>query len=227
VRALLLGLLLLPAPQEAVDVQGKVTLAAGATPKKRLKVNYRGPGLAARKPESPAPIVVWLEGPPASKAEGKMAEMLQEGLEFRPKVLAVQAGTTVKFPNGDDVQHNVFSYSKPKRFDLGRYPKGESKDVLFDQKGLIEISCEVHEHMRGYVVVVDHAWFAVAKDDGSYLLPKVPPGRYTLVAWKEGFEPARKEVEVGGKGAAVDLQIARAGDPAPDRTAGPAGCCGR
>ena len=226
-RALLFGLLLLPAPQEAVDLQGKVTLAAGATPKKRLKVNYQGPGIAARKPESPAPIVVWLEGPPASKAQGKIERMLQEGLEFRPKVLAVQAGTTVSFPNGDDVQHNVFSYSKAKRFDLGRYPKGESKDVVFEQKGLVEVSCEVHEHMRGYVVVVDHPWFAVVRDDGSYLIPRVPAGKHTLVAWKEGFEPVRKEIEVGGKGGTADLQIAREGDPDPDRTAGPAGCCGR
>ncbi|HEX7896476.1 MAG TPA: plastocyanin/azurin family copper-binding protein [Planctomycetota bacterium] len=221
-RVLLACALLVPSPQEASDVQGKVTLAPGAVPRKRLKVAYKGPGLAARKPESPAPIVVWLEGPSASKAEGKTAEMLQEGLEFRPRVLAVQAGTTVKFPNGDDVQHNVFSYSKPKRFDLGRYPKGESKDVVFDQKGLVEISCEVHEHMRGYVLVVEHSWFALAKEDGSYVLPKVPAGKHTLVAWKEGFDPVRKEIEVGGKGAAVDLQIAREGEVLPDRTGG---CC--
>lgn len=214
-------------PQEAGDVAGKVTVAEGATPKKRLKVRYAPAGLAGHKDPSPAPVVVWLEGPAAVKAQGKSAEMLQEGLEFRPRVLAVQAGTTVKFPNGDDVQHNVFSYSKPRRFDLGRYPKGESKEVVFDQKGLVEISCEVHEHMRGYVVVVEHPWFAVAKDDGSYVLPKVPAGTYTLVAWKEGFDPVKREITVTGKGATLDLQIAREGHVAPDRTAGAAGCCAR
>lgn len=222
-RALLLTLLLFPAPQEAVDVQGKVTLAPGATPKKRLKVNYKGPGLAARKPESPAPIVVWLEGPPASTAPGKTAEVLQEGLEFRPKVLVVQTGTTVKFPNADDVAHNVFSYSKPKRFDLGRYGKGESKDVVFDEKGLVEVGCEVHEHMRGYVLVVEHSWFTLAKEDGSFVLPKVPPGKHVLVAWKEGFEPVRREIETGG--GPVELKIAHEGGVVPDGTALAGRCC--
>ena len=208
-------------------MRGKVSLAPGAKPRKRLTVNYKGPGLSARKEPSPAPFVVWLEGPPSSKASGKTAEMLQEGLEFRPKVLAVQAGTVVKFPNGDDVQHNVLSYSKAKRFDLGRFGKGESKDVLFEEKGLVDISCEIHPHMRGYVMVVDHPWFAVAKDDGSYVLPKVPPGKYTLVAWKEDFEPAKKEIEVGAQGAAADLQVARDEDAPADRTVGLAGRCCR
>ena len=222
-RAILACLLFLPTPQEAGDLKGTVTLAEGATPKKRLKVAYKGPGIAARKPESPAPIVVWLEGPPASTAQGKTAEVLQEGLEFRPKVLVVQAGTTVKFPNADDVQHNVFSYSKPKRFDLGRYGKGESKDVVFDEKGLVELGCEVHEHMRGYVLVVEHPWFTLAKEDGSFTLPKVPPGKHVLVAWKEGFEPVRREIEAGG--GQVDLKIAREGGPAPDGTALAGRCC--
>lgn len=224
-RVLLACLLLLPAPQESGNLTGKVTIAEGAVPKKRLKVAYKGPGIAARKPESPAPIVVWLEGPPASLAQGKRAEMLQEGLEFRPKVLVVQAGTTVKFPNGDDVQHNVFSYSKPKRFDLGRYGKGESKDVVFDEKGLVEVGCEVHEHMRGYVLVVEHPWFTIAQADGSYVLPKVPAGKHVLVAWKEGFEPVRKEIEAGGAGSSLDLRISRQGDVLPDGTALAGRCC--
>jgi plastocyanin len=227
VRTLTLLLLLLPAPQEAGDVRGKVTIKPGAKPKKRLTVNYKGPGLAARKDPSPAPFVVWLEGVPTSSVSGKSVEMLQEGLEFRPKVLAVQTGTTVKFPNGDDVPHNVLSYSKAKRLDLGRYGKGESKEVLFDQKGLVDLSCEVHPHMRGYVMVVDHPWFAVAKEDGSYVLPKVPPGKYTLVAWKEDFDFAKTEIEVGAAGASVDLQIAREGDVLPDRTVGLADRCCR
>lgn len=226
-RALLVAVLLLPAPQEAGDVAGKVTLAPGAAPKKRLRLRYAPEGLAGHKAESPSPAVVWLEGPPAAKAAGRTAELLQEGLEFRPRVLAVQAGTTVRFPNGDDVQHNVLSYSKARRFDLGRYAKGESKDVVFDEKGLVEISCEVHPHMRGFVVVVEHPWFAVAGDDGSYVLPKVPAGAYTLVAWKEGFEPVKREIVVTGKGATLDVQIARGGEVPPDRTAGPAGCCAR
>jgi plastocyanin len=226
VRAFLIAVLLLPAPREEGDVAGKVTLAPGATPRKRLKVKYNPEGLAGHKAPSPAPAVVWLEGPPAVRAEGKTAQMLQEGLEFRPRVLAVQVGTKVSFPNGDDVQHNVLSFSKAKRLDLGRYGKGQSKEEVFDEKGLVDLSCEIHEHMRGFIVVVEHPWFAVVKDDGSYRLPKVPAGTYTLVAWKEGFEPVKREITVGGS-VTLDLQIAREGDLVPDRTAGLAGRCCR
>lgn len=226
-RVLLLCLLLPPLPQEAGDVTGTVAVAEGATPKKRLKVRYTGPGLADRKEPAPSPAVVWLEGPPAAKAEGKAVEMLQEGLEFRPRVLAVQAGTTVRFPNGDNVQHNVFSYSKAKRFDLGRFPKGESKDVTFDQPGIVDVCCEVHEHMKAFIIVAPHAHVATARADGSFVLPKVPPGKYTLLAWKEGFEPLRREVDVAAGGAKVDLRISRAGDVLPAGTAAVGGCCAR
>lgn len=153
--------------------------------------------------------------------------MLQEGLQFRPRVLAVQAGTTVRFPNGDNVQHNVFSYSKARRFDLGRFPKGESKDVTFDVPGIIDVCCEVHEHMKAFIVVAPHAHVATVKEDGSFVLPKVPPGKHVLVAWKEGFEPLRKEIEVGAGGAKVDVLISRAGDVLSPRTAAPGGCCAR
>jgi plastocyanin len=227
-RLLLLGLALLPAaPQEAGDVTGTVAVAEGATPKKRLKLRYTGPGMEDRKEPSPSLPVVWLEGPPAAKADGKVVDMLQEGLEFRPRVLAIQAGTTVRFPNGDNVQHNVFSYSKARRFDLGRYPKGESKDVTFEQPGIIDVCCEVHEHMKAFIVVAPHAHVATAKEDGTFVLPKVPAGKHVLVAWKEGFEPVRREIEVGAGGAKVDVRIARAGDVVPAGTAAVGGCCAR
>ena len=139
----------------------------------------------------------------------------------------MQAGTTVRFPNGDNVQHNVFSYSKPKRFDLGRFPKGESKDVTFDQPGIVDVCCEVHEHMKAFIVVAPHAHVATVKEDGSFVLPKVPAGKHVLVAWKEGFDPVRKEIEVGAGGAKVDVRIARAGDVLPSGTAVLEGCCAR
>ena len=220
-RVLALLLVLLPASQETAIVSGKVS--SPPVPAKRLKARYVPERLAGHKPAPPSPPVVWLEGPAASKVEGRRVEMLQEGLQFRPRVLAVQAGTTVGFPNGDDLQHNVLSYSRARRFDLGRYAKGESKEVTFDQAGVVEINCEVHEHMRGFVVVVDHACFTVAKDDGSFTLPAVAPGKYTLVAWREGFEPLKREIDVTAKGLSLDLQIARG----PDGAAGPAGGCCR
>jgi plastocyanin len=206
-------------------VTGRVTIPEGAAQKKtRLKLRYAGQtGLGEKKDPSSSPAVVYLEGLPPSRAAAARVEMRQNGLEFRPRVLAVQTGTTVSFPNDDPVYHNVFSYSQAKRFDLGRYPQGETKEVLFEQRGRVDVFCEIHEHMRAFIVVVDNPCFAVAKEDGSFTLPEVPAGRYTLVAWHESFEPVRVPVDVPAGGTRVDLKFVRAaaGD---DRTAG-VGCC--
>lgn len=210
--------------QDGGVVSGKVTVPEAATQKKtRLKLRYAGQtGLGEKKDPSPSPAVVYLEGAPSGKAEGKVEEIRQEGLEFRPRVLSVQVGTTVRFPNGDSLYHNVFSYSQPKRFDLGRYDKGESREVTFDRKGRVDVFCEIHEHMRAFVIVVDSPHHAVARPDGTYALPKAPPGTYTLVAWHESFEPVRQEVEVTASGAKVDLRFTRAAQ-APPATA--VACC--
>src|SRR3954467_2252205 len=206
-------------------VSGKVGATEGAAQKKlRQKIKYAGPGVTGPTTPDPSPAVVWLEGAPATKVEARQAQVLQEGIEFRPRVLALPLGSTVKFPNGDDVFHNVFSFSKAERFDLGRYPKGESKSVTFEKKGLVDVRCEVHDHMRSYIHVFDHPYYAVAGADGSYAIPKVPPGKYTLVAWKEFFEPVRQEIEVKADGAKVDVTLARLQEGPADRTVG-AGCC--
>ena len=215
------------ASQDGAAVSGKVTATEGAAQKKlREKIKY-GTNLVGHKDPDPSPAVVWLEGVPAAKPVDARAEMKQEGLEFRPRILAIQAGTTVKFPNGDDLYHNVFSYSKIKRIELGRYPKGDAKEEKFEAKGRWDLRCEIHAHMRGYIHVFDHPCFAVAKEDGSYALPKVPPGKYTLVAWKEFFDPVRQEIEVKADGAKVDLTLVRLDGPPPDRAAGArdAACC--
>ena len=222
---LCLALLLLCPAQESAAVTGKVTSPEGAVQKKlRSKIKYAGPGIANHQDPDPSPALVWLEGVEPAKQEPRTVEIRQLGIEFRPRVLAIPVGSTVKFPNGDDVFHNVFSFSKAARFDLGRYPKGESKDVTFDRKGLIDVRCEVHDHMRSYIHVFDHPYYALAAADGSYRLPKVPPGKYTLVAWKEFFEPVRQEIDVKADGAKVDLILSCLLDRPADATVG-AACC--
>jgi len=230
---LTLALLLLCGPQEAASVAGKISAPDGAAQKKvRAKIKYVGPGVEFHKPPDPSPAVVWLEKAPAAKMEPRTIEIRQEGLELRPRVVALPVGSTVKFPNADDVFHNIFSFSKSKRFDLGRYPKGESKSETFEAKGQIDLRCEVHDHIRGFIHVFDHPYFAVAAEDGSYTIPKVPPGKYTLVVWKELFETVRKEIAVPGDAKDYDVTLAcfqdRPLDPArdkpADRTVGSA-CC--
>jgi plastocyanin len=108
----------------------------------------------------------------------------QKGLRFVPSLLPILVGTTVVFPNEDDVYHNVFSYSPAKTFDLGRYGKNETPGkVTFDKAGIIKVFCEIHEHMRCTILVLDTPYFATTDPAGHYQLTGVAPGAYTLTAW--------------------------------------------
>jgi len=120
----------------------------------------------------------------------------QVELTFVPHVLPVVTGTTVAFPNSDEVRHNVFSASQAKRFNLGTYSKGVVKHVVFDNPGVVELLCNVHAEMSAYVVVSDTPFFARTDPDGSYELEDVPVGTYTVVAWREELEPDRQQVTV-------------------------------
>ncbi len=213
-------------PQERATVSGKVGFPDDGKAKDRPKARY--PGRASREaPRDPPPAaaLVYLEGPPAAPPRDEVVEIRQEGLQFRPRAVAVQRGMRVSFPNLDKEYHNVFSYSKPKRFDLGRYPQGETREVKLDQPGLVRVYCEIHEHMRAYVLVVDHRYYAAAEADGRFSIADVPPGVYTLVAWHERFEPVRRRVEVKTGRVEIDVTFTRAAaEPGrPDRLTG---CCG-
>ena len=129
--------------------------------------------------------------------------MDQRNETFVPYVLPVVVGTTVEFPNNDPIFHNVFSLSKAQRFDLGRYAAGQSKSVRFDRPGIVRVFCDIHSHMSAYILVLAHRYFATTGDDGRYRIEGVPPGRYTVVAWTDGQERARRTVELAGAGAAA------------------------
>ncbi|MBW7997625.1 MAG: hypothetical protein FVQ81_13815 [Candidatus Glassbacteria bacterium] len=130
-------------------------------------------------------IIVWAEplGKPAQfKAPAKNPAMIQRNKTFVPHVLPVQSGTTVDFPNLDPLYHNVFSYSRARRFDLGLYEQGKSKSVTFDQPGIIDVFCEIHESMHAYVLVLETPWFTRASADGMYSL-ELPAGDYRICTW--------------------------------------------
>ncbi len=134
-----------------------------------------------------ANAVVWLEArTPLPKKGGPRPILDQRNLRFAPRVLAVQAGTTVEFPNSDRVFHNVFSFRDGKKFDLGIYPVGAKKLVEFDKPGVSRLFCNIHPQMAAYVVAVDSPYYAVSREDGTFTLPAVPPGTYTYVAWRAG-----------------------------------------
>lgn len=157
------------------------------------------------------PVVVRVDDPTppggAAKASGPL-EIAQRGRAFSQLVLVVPVGSSVEFPNGDPLFHNVFSYSKPKRFDLGRYKRGESKAVVFDSPGYVKVMCEVHKWMRTAVVVVNNPFYAVVADDGRFRIEGVPPGHHRVVV--EHFDRRTVVVEVdvtAGGTARVDASL--------------------
>jgi plastocyanin len=178
-------------------VEGAVTLpptSAAPAPKPRYPVAAT---YTVGPPDPPAAIV-YLEGdfPPAADP-APVAQVAQHAYQFAPGVLAVRRGTIVRFPNLDDEYHSVFSYSKPKRFDLGRYAKGEPPaEVTFDEPGVVRLFCEIHDHMRGTIVVLDTPYFAKTDPDGRYRLARLPPGRFVLKAWLEDDTVREQPVEL-------------------------------
>jgi len=219
--ASLLSLLL----QDAGSVTGTVHFPENGKAKPRLKIRYPDQTPRQEMKDQPfSPALLYLEGLPAAKPADGVVEIQQEGLQFQPRALAVQRGMRVSFPNLDKEYHNVFSYSKAKRFDLGRFPKGETREVTFDEPGLVRVFCEIHEHMRAFVLVVDTPCYASASSDGKFSLPKVPTGTYTLVAWHEQYEAVRQKVEVKTSGAQVDVTFAKAAS-ASDPSERVLGCC--
>jgi hypothetical protein len=133
--------------------------------------------------------------------------MDQRNETFVPYVLAVAVGTTVDFTNSDRTYHNVFSLSKAKRFDLGRYAKGQSKLVRFDRPGVVRVFCEIHSHMSAFILVFAHRFFATTDGEGRYRIDNVPPGTYTIVAWNDGEPRETRTVRVADDGGTVEMDF--------------------
>jgi len=153
--------------------------------------------------------LVYLEVAPRSAFDDRepgRAVMDQRNETFLPRLLAVQTGTTVDFPNSDSTYHNVFSLSRARRFDLGRYAAGKTKSVRFDRPGVVRVFCDIHSHMSAFVVVFNHPYFRVTDADGRFRIDNVPPGTYTVVGWYEGEARTQRAVTVTA-GAVADLEL--------------------
>jgi plastocyanin len=151
--------------------------------------------------------VVYLEVAPQSAfepIERPPAVLDQRDEAFQPYVLAVTVGSTVEFPNHDRTYHNVFSLSKAKRFDLGRYPRGQSKSVRFDRPGIVRVFCDIHSHMSAFILVFAHPYFATTDAEGRYRVERVPAGEYQLTVWNDGEPRETRRVRVPPGAATVD-----------------------
>ena len=165
-----------------------------------LNQRYAASNDVPMAPTNPPAAVVYLEGDFRSQADNNPkapAQVAQKNIAFAPDLLPVLVGTAVDFPNMDDTYHNVFSYSKTKRFDLGRYRKDEKPTtVVFDKPGAVTIHCEIHERMRGTILVLETPYFQKTDTAGRYRLENLPAGNYVLKAWVAGDDVRERPVEL-------------------------------
>jgi plastocyanin len=199
----------LRAAAPAGSLRGRVDI------RRNLPPTERRPGVTdlstAAAPDLPdrRRAVVYLETAPGGafeEREGQRARMDQRNETFLPHVLAITAGTVVDFPNNDRTYHNVFSLSKAKRFDLGRYARGRSKSVRFDRPGIVRVFCDIHSHMSAFILVFNHRYFATTEQDGRYRIDRIPPGTYTVVAWHDGAMRDSRSVTIPESGS-VELDF--------------------
>jgi hypothetical protein len=146
--------------------------------------------LPAQGPRHSLSAVVWLEpfgGTPALPFPPHGGyTLLQKNRTFIPHLLVVPVGSIVTFPNADPFFHNVFSLFDGKRFDLGLYETGSSKEVLFSREGSSYIFCNIHPEMSAVVLTLSTPLYAVADKEGRFVLHNVPPGTYNVKVWMEG-----------------------------------------
>jgi plastocyanin len=189
------------------SIEGQVTFSKSSSEPvviQRYEIVMQG-GVVATKPPL---AVVYLDAPFFKKNTSAEKTMSQKDLAFVPALLPVQTGTRVLFPNFDDTYHNIFSFSPTKRFDLGRYRSEERPipSVLFDMPGLVTVRCDIHEHMRALILVLDSPYFVTSDPEGRFRLTGLPPGHHVLKAWLNSRTTLERPVElVNGSTSRVNL----------------------
>jgi plastocyanin len=175
---------------------------------------------------TPANVLVYLaKAPPiAIDLSNTKFVMDQQNLEFMPHILPVPVGSTVHFPNNDKVDHNVFSMSRTKKFNLGSYKPGESKTVVFDKPGIVEMRCDVHAEMAAYILVLKSPYFAVTDKTGRFKIPdydylkkvgltgidSLAAGKYSIKTWHEKLKTKKIAVVVPENGEiGIQLDLTR------------------
>jgi plastocyanin len=184
-------------PANAGSVSGKIRLANVSTP---------AANQAAGEKEN---VVIWLEGPRDSKPPETTVKISQRSLQFSPEFAIAVKGQKIEMPNDDDVVHNVYSFTGQNQFNLGLYPKGESRTVVFDQAGIVDVFCSIHHQMHARVFVVPTKYFANGMPGHSFTLADVPPGKYVLKAWHQRSRMIEKAIVVpaaGGVTADINLE---------------------
>ena len=175
---------------------------------------------------SPADILVYVvKAPPVQEDLSRTKFIMdQQNLTFNPHILPIPVGASVQFPNNDKVDHNIFSLSRTKKFNLGSYKPGESKTVIFDKPGIVELRCDVHAEMAAYIMVLKNPYFAVTDDQGRFEIPDskqleqggikgikdLPEGNYILKTWHEKLKTQKQKITIPKNGdVSVELTTTR------------------
>ena len=172
----------------------------------RLKVIDRG-GQTAPDVQQGVVFLMPARGAPPAVPTGR-ADITTENRTFSPHITVVTAGSTVRFPNRDGFNHNVFSLTEGNAFDLGLYDRGEGKTTVLANAGVVNVFCNVHSTMSAIIVVRSTPWFAQPSVDGSFTFGNVPPGEYVLHLWHERAPESTQRVSVTAAGLQLpDLQL--------------------
>ena len=203
------GLTIGASAKDDASIEGVVQLPPPIV-ERALNQRYGTNVEAPLTPSNPPAAVVYLEGNFAANSKttsGAVTQMAQKNMLFAPDLVAIHIGGTVEFPNLDDTYHNVFSYSKTKRFDLGRYRKDEKPGtVVFDKPGVVTVHCEIHDRMRGTVLILETPYFQKTDSAGRYRLDHLPAGHFTVKAWINEADVRERVVDLKG-GARLQLDF--------------------
>lgn len=202
-------------PAQAGSIHGRVVVAGAQENMQSAQLDpYPGMlgsvGVTPEAAADPREVVIYVEHVSAASLPGQelpRPKLTQINQSFQPRVLGVPVGTTVDFPNEDLIFHNVFSYSKSKRFDLGYYGKGKSKSVLFDKPGLVKVFCDIHSNMAAYVYVVESPFVTQPDSDGNYVLDGVPSGTRTVKVWHPVRGTQSHTVTVAEEAVRLDIHL--------------------
>jgi plastocyanin len=202
----------LPLLCSAVALAQEVTISAHVA----LMNNEHG-----SKPAQAGNVVVWLSPDkiPAPPAKLPHARLTQKNKSFDPHVLVIPVGSVVDFPNRDPFFHNVFSLFEGKRFDLGLYEAGSTREVTFGKPGISFIFCNIHAEMSAVIIALDTPYYGTSNQHGDVVIPNVPVGHYTLKVWYEDALPEAlnamtREVMISESTSTLGiLRIATAGLP--------------
>jgi plastocyanin len=193
-------------------IEGEVLISTALSSRRPRFRIYSDPG-GTRPPATESDeirnVVLYVQGAETSDAvRPASALMRQDDERFSPHVLPVLRGSTVEFPNADDVFHNVFSLSSARTFDLGRFPKGSAKAVTFEKSGVVQVFCHIHSDMSAVILVLDNPYYTIPSSAGRYSIDGVPPGEYTVVGWHERIKPVSRTVKVvAGRTSRLDFNI--------------------